>query len=115
MEISIAAHEGVRDVLVVSIEGKVDASTADTLRLRLEAQIAEGNTRLVGDFSRVEYISSAGLRALLSVVKEARQRGGECVMAGAKGPVLKILELSGVTPFIKNYEDVDSAAASLSA
>ena len=59
---------------VVRIAGSVDGITADALLDALTAQLEAGHLLLVGDLTQVAYTSSAGLRTLLSTVKQARQR-----------------------------------------
>jgi len=60
----------------------------------------------------VSYTSSAGLRALLATVKQARSAGGDFRLAGVLPPVHKVLEMSGFTTILKLYTDVDGAVAS---
>ena len=100
---------------VVRIIGNVDGLTAETLLAELQARVGEGHVRLVGDLSGVNYTSSAGLRALLAVLRDARSGGGDLRLAAVHAPVLKILELSGFTSILKVFGDVDGAVASYSA
>jgi anti-sigma B factor antagonist len=97
---------------VVRIIGNVDGLTAETLLAQLQARVGEGHVRLVGDLSAVSYTSSAGLRALLAVLRDARSGGGDLRLAAVHAPVLKILELSGFTSILKVFGDVDGAVAS---
>ncbi len=102
-------------VVLVRISGSVDGLTADGLQTNLNAQIAGGATRLVGDLSGVDYTSSAGLRALLATLKATRQLGGDFRLAAVQPPVLRVLEMSGFTSILKLYPDVDAAVASFNA
>ncbi|MBP2672867.1 MAG: anti-sigma-factor antagonist, partial [candidate division NC10 bacterium] len=52
-------------VLVIAPSGRIDSTTSDTLDQALTAAVSSGERRLVVDFDRVSYISSAGLRVLL--------------------------------------------------
>ncbi len=97
---------------VVRIAGSVDGLTAETLLATLQTQLDDGNVRLVADLSGVDYTSSAGLRALLATMKQARQKGGDFRLAGAAPAVHRVLDLSGFTSILKVYTDVDSAVAS---
>jgi anti-sigma B factor antagonist len=97
---------------VVRIVGDVDGLTAEKLLSDLQARVGQGHVRLVGDLSGVKYTSSAGLRALLAVVRDARRGGGDLRLAAVQLPVRKVLELSGFTSILKLYEDVDGAVAS---
>ena len=99
-------------VTVVSITGSVDALTAPALADALQKQTTMGHARIVADLNALEYTSSAGLRVLLSAVKEARQHGGDVRLAAVRHDVLKVLELSGFTTILKLYPDVEAAVAS---
>jgi anti-sigma B factor antagonist len=102
-------------VTVVSIVGSVDGMTAAALTGSFRSQMTGGNVRIVGDFARVEYTSSAGLRALLETVKETRRQGGDLRLAGVQPEVLRVLELSGFTHILKLFPDIESAVASFPA
>lgn len=109
MEISVQEHDR---VTVVAISGSVDGLTAEGLAGALGEQVKSGRIRLVADFSNVDYTSSAGLRALLGTMKQARQSGGDFRLAAVRSDVHRVLELSGFTSILKLYGDVDSAIAS---
>ena len=100
---------------VVRIAGSVDGITADALLDALTAQLEAGHLLLVGDLTQVAYTSSAGLRTLLSTVKQARQRGGDFRLAGAVPTVHRVLEMSGFATILKIYGAVDDAVASYGA
>jgi anti-anti-sigma factor len=103
------------DVVVVSIAGSIDATTAPELAAAFSAEIGRGHGRLVADFTAVAYTSSAGLRALLGALKEARQAGGDFRLAGVRPAVFRVLEMSGFTSILKYFPDVDGAVASFAA
>ncbi len=102
-------------VAIVSIDGSVDGSTAGDLVSSLRQQVTDGSVQLVADLAGVDYTSSAGLRALLEMVKEARLHGGDLRLASVRREVLRVLELSGFTSILQVYPDVDSAVASFPA
>jgi anti-sigma B factor antagonist len=97
---------------LVVLTGSVDGSTAEALQTALAQQVDGGNVQLVGDLRDVLYTSSAGLRALLATVKDARSRGGDLRLAAVNPSVLKVLDLSGFTSILKVYDEVDEAIAS---
>ncbi len=99
-------------VTLVAIEGSVDALTAGEVTNFLNARIGAGGYRLVADLSRLEYISSAGLRAILAALKEARRAGGDLRLAAAQDNVQRLLNMAGFTSIVKFYTDVDAAVAS---
>lgn len=103
------------DVTVVSISGTVDSGTAVALAASLRAHTENGGAQVVADLERVDYMSSAGLRALLETVKEARRRGGDLRLASVQPNVLRVLDLSGFTRILKVFADVPAATASFAA
>lgn len=65
--------------LTVALEGRLDTATAPQLEEQLKAQIGSV-TELVLDFEALEYISSAGLRVLLSAQKIMNRQGSMTIM-----------------------------------
>jgi len=109
MEIAVRNEGG---VTIVELTGSLDGSTAETLLQSLTEQVSAGQVRLVADFSHVEYTSSAGLRALLGSLKDARQHGGDLRLAAVIPAVFRVLQLSGFTGILKTYDDVATAVRS---
>jgi len=103
------------EIAVVSVTGNIDANTAPNLAAALADEIGKGGARIVADFSGVAYTSSAGLRAVLGALKEARQHGGDFRLAGVRPAVLRVLELSGFTSILKYFPDVEGAVESFAA
>lgn len=99
----------VKEVTVVTVEGSIDALTASELTNFMDNLISKGKTKLVADFSGVDYTSSAGLRVLLAAVKDTRAKGGDFYLAGIQPDVEKVLSLSGFTSIIKIFGDTDQA------
>ena len=112
MDIIVEQHA---PTTVVRSTVSVDGLTADTLMATLQQQIDAGNTRLIADLSGESYTSSAGLRALLATVQQARSAGGDFRLAAVMPPVHKVLEMSGFTTILKLYPDVELAVASFPA
>ena len=100
------------DVAVVALDGNLDTVTAPRLGECLSEQLSQRKTQLALDFSRVAYISSAGLRAILAALKEARQAGGDLRLAAVQPGVQKVFEMSGFTSILKFYDDADEAVKS---
>jgi anti-sigma B factor antagonist len=62
--------------------------------------------------SQVGYMSSAGLRALLAALKEARQQKGDFRLAAVQDNVRQVLEMSGFTGIFQVFATVEEAVAS---
>jgi anti-anti-sigma factor len=102
-------------VTVAAIRGSIDSLTAEQLMAAFATTVSAQMPRLVADFSEVVYTSSAGLRALLAALKDARRQGGDFRLAAVQPAVLRVLEMSGFTGILKLYDDVDAAVASFAA
>lgn len=98
------------DATIVRIAGSVDSVTSEALQRVLSGVLEAGHSRLVADFSGVEYTSSAGLRVLLATVKQCRSRGGDLLLAAPNPEVRNVLELSGFTGILRVFATVDDAA-----
>jgi stage II sporulation protein AA (anti-sigma F factor antagonist) len=97
--------------MVVSVAGKMDAVTAPEYEKSLNDLIATGETNFVVDFDGLTYISSAGLRGILSTAKALKGKGGQVLFANVKGTVKEVFDISGFGSIFKMYATVDAALA----
>ena len=79
--------------LTLAIVGRIDTTTAPQLEMELKADI-DGVTCLQLDFSEVEYISSAGLRVLLSAQKSMSHQG-TMALSHVNEAVMEVFEVTG--------------------
>ena len=79
--------------LTLALEGRLDTSTAPQLEEEVNGNI-EGITDLKFDFSKLEYISSAGLRVLLSTQKIMNKQG-KMVINNVSEEVMEIFDVTG--------------------
>ena len=95
---------------MLSIQGKVDSFTAPDLTKAIEALNAEGRYKLILNMSKVEYMSSAGFRALLLGQRNCkRYNRGEIILASVPKRIIDALELTGFVPLFKVFDDVTPA------
>ena len=87
-------------VLNLTISGHIDATTAPELEKIVSGDLAKVE-KVVFDFEKVEYISSAGLRVLLSVHKSMASKGGEFILTNVSTDVKNVLEMTGFLSFLK--------------
>lgn len=80
--------------LTVSPEGRLDSTTSGELQETLEAYFTEEVGKLILNFEGVDYISSKGLRILVSVYKSLN--GREMEIVNANDSVLEVFRLSGL-------------------
>ena len=85
---------------IYKTEKKIDTRTAPKLSVDLEALAAEGKFDLVIDMSETGYISSVGLRALLTMQKKVNANGGSMLIRGANQQVKEIFDVTGFSGFL---------------
>ena len=83
----------VGDQLTVNLEGRLDTTTAPTLDKTINDNIQDIQT-LILDFKNLEYISSAGLRVLLSAQKKMQQVGS-MKLKNVREEIMDIFEMTG--------------------
>lgn len=84
--------------LTVAVEGRLDTSTAPQLEECLNSSL-EGIEELSLDLSALDYISSAGLRVLLSAQKRMMKQG-QMQITGANETVMEIFEITGFSDIL---------------
>src|SRR5712691_3870226 len=102
----------VGEVAIVKLAGRLDSSTAQHAEDNFAQMLASGTPRLAIDLSRLEYISSAGLRVLLVVAKKVQQAKGKMVLFGLGPNVREVFSVSG---FDRIFAIQSDAAAALAA
>ena len=90
MTINITGNE---NELTIALDGRLDTLTAPELEKKLETEL-DGVSKLVFDFEKLDYISSAGLRALLTAMQIMEEQG-EMVVRNVKPDVRDVFELTG--------------------
>ena len=79
MQISVKTTN---DVKVLAFEGRLDTQTSPDAQQQLTRLIEEGETKILVNLEKVDYISSAGLRVLLVVAKQLKTTDGELRICG---------------------------------
>lgn len=102
------------DVILLAPEGRLDSNTAPALETRLMERIKNGGTRLVVDFSQLDYISSAGLRVLLMAAKRLKAAKGSLALCSMKEHIYKVFKISGFLPILTVVDDTDAAISAVS-
>jgi anti-sigma B factor antagonist len=104
MEIKTRNEKG---AAIISVNGRVDTTTAPVLEQAINDEIENGNRKLLLNFALVTYISSGGLRVLLATAKKLRNPGDNFALCCLSPEVLKIFRLAGFTSIfsISLYEE----------
>jgi anti-sigma B factor antagonist/stage II sporulation protein AA (anti-sigma F factor antagonist) len=111
MEISQKEENG---IVFIAIKGRLDADSSPEAE-KVVKDVLEGQTsRLLFNLGALEYLSSAGLRVLLSASKEMRRKEGKIVLCALNEFVKEIFEVSGFQSLIPIADSVDSGIEVLS-
>ncbi len=95
---------------LITITGRVDSATAPKFAEALEKIGGESRFKIVVDLSGVEYMSSAGFRALIAAQRNCkRYNRGEVVLANVPTNIYSALELAGFTNLFQIFSDVTAA------
>ncbi len=95
-------------VTVVTVTGEIDHQTSGALRDALTPADPAPGTRTVADLSGVPFMDSSGINVLIAG-HQAHQPTGWLRLAGVRRPVLRTLEIVGLTPLIACYPSVHDA------
>ena len=94
-------------ISVITLQGTLDASTASTLKTFKPALPA--SSPIVIDFSRVDFLDSSGLGALVGIAREKRSKGGEVTLACLNNKVRKVFEITQAYKLFDIFDDVEAA------
>ena len=97
---------------VIKVTGRVDSATAPDLETALKQLVDGSKTKIVLDLTNVEYMSSAGLRAMVSTLKAVKRVNGDLRLASPSSRVEEVLRLAGLTSIFSIYPSQKDAVAS---
>jgi len=89
--------------LTLELRGRLDMSTSAMSQDKILGLIDQGHSRLALNLAQLEYISSAGLRVLLTALKKAKGCNGKIVIFGSREEVKRIFDIAGFTALFPMY------------
>lgn len=108
VDVDRSTHPG---AVVVTVSGELDVYTAPLLRdALLTLPLAELDV-VVGDLSGLEFMDSSGLGVLVAAQKKLRAGGGGLRLVCAGGPVLRMLDLTGLSTALAVHPTLEAALA----
>ncbi len=87
------------DRLILFLDGRLDVITSPRLDAELKRSLPTIN-KLVLDFSSLSYISSAGIRVILSTQKQLSSQDKKFCLRHVSEPIMDVLEMTGITDTI---------------
>jgi anti-sigma B factor antagonist len=94
---------------VFALHGSLDIATSPTVRAALLDAAERGQRELVIDLTRLEFLDSTGLGALIGAHKRAKENGGRVSLVVQEGQILRLLRITGLLGVFPVYSTLDDA------
>jgi anti-anti-sigma factor len=108
------SEQQVGKVWVVTAKGRLDGASSGAFAQRIDALVSGEAPKLLVDFSGVDFVSSAGLRAVLALVKKVKALKGTFALCAVRPPVREVLDITGFSAMIDIHPERAAALAALS-
>ncbi len=95
--------------MVVKVKGRMDATTAGEFEQEMARHMEAGEKNFVVDLAGLQYISSAGLRAILTVAKKLKSGGGQMAFCRLQGIVQEVFSLAGFSSMFALHDSLEAA------
>jgi anti-anti-sigma factor len=102
-------------VALLALDGELDLSVVEVLHEAVAGILADGLHLVLIDLNALVFCDSAGLGALVQAARDVRDAGGTCVVAGARGPVERLLALTSMRRTLNLVPEVQPALRTLRA
>lgn len=105
MNVNIKTDE---NIVIISIEGSIDSKTAGDLQSQIMEKVSETNNVLL-DLTKVDYVSSAGLRVLLMIYRQIKSKNGKVILVGVSEEIKDVMSMTGFINFFEITDNIDNA------
>lgn len=103
------------ECVILVLSGRMDAVTTVEFDAATQAALNEGHTHILVDMKDLIYISSAGLRSLLSLAKTAKAQQGRLCFCSLQPMVAEVFHISGFDRMLSVHADREAGLAALRA
>jgi anti-sigma B factor antagonist len=105
--------ERVGDTYVVSANGRLDGIYSTAFAKEVGELIAGMNPKILIDFAEIDFVTSAGIRAVLLLMKKAEASGVVFALCGVNKQVREVLDTAGLAPIITIHPGRSEGLAAL--
>lgn len=109
MEINIKTIEG---IIVVEIDGDIDEKTAPQAQEQI-SPLVQPDCKIILNMTKVYYMSSAGLRFIITTYRQVSNNNGQILFAGLSTPIRMTMSTTGFLRFLAVYDSVEAGLAAL--
>ena len=108
ISIHVHVHGGMS---VFELTGSLDIATSPTVRASLLEASERGDHKLIVDLTKVDFLDSTGLGALIGAQRRAKEFGGEVRLVAKEGQILRLLRITGLLNVFAVYPTLEDALA----
>ena len=105
----IITTRDVNEIKVVEFDGEFDTTASPAVESQLNQLREQGVRKILVDFQKMEFISSAGLRVLLATAQELQKAGGELRVCNLNEEVMEVFDISGFSTILMVFKDESEA------
>ena len=102
----------VQPVTVIEMAGDVDSNTAPLVQKQV-LPLVQPDSKILLDMTKVRYMSSAGLRLLLSLYRLVLSQNGQLLLVGVAEEIKDTMSITGFLDFFKTSDTLDSGLKAL--
>lgn len=99
--------------VILRVAGRMDAESHREFEQACERWIQQGASHLIVDLAALDYISSAGMGAIVRAGKNLQKRNGAVLLCGVTGMVKQVFEITRLLTVFPVFESVEEANASI--
>ncbi|AFA49370.1 STAS domain-containing protein [Acetobacterium woodii] len=97
MKIDVKQENG---IFVVDLEGRMDTNTSPEFQKEMETYYSQEGFKMVLDFDKLDFVSSAGLRVLLLIQKKSKALNGSLVIKNVKPEIQEVFDMTGFSDIL---------------
>ena len=109
MELKISEDRIKEGVVVINMDGRLNAVSAGDLKDRIKSLIGESMIHIVLVLQGVTFIDSSGLSVIVSALKGVREKNGSLKLVGVNPNAKKVFELTRLDRIFEFYDNVNQA------
>lgn len=102
MELNVRAES---DVAIVTLEGRLDWKVLSEFAGSIAQLVDAGSSKVLLDFSKTDYMSSAGIRALIEAMQSVEAKGGKLAICSPSSTLTELFEVVQLEKIIKIYKN----------
>lgn len=108
-------EQDVNGIKIFRLEGRLDAISSSLLEKKMQELLHHPHVHCVLDFTKIDYLSSAGMRLLLSMTKKLKHEDGMLAICSMHDDVMEIIRMAGFERILAIYPlEKEAVAAVLS-